>query len=370
MNPAPSSDTAQRMPTISVVMPVYNGEPWLRECLDSVRAQTFSDWECICVDDGSTDNSPPILDEYAAKDRRFRILRHGRSNAGAARNFGMMKASGAYLAFLDSDDVFSPWMFEILLVKATETGADIVACSDVRFPDGTPVPSFSKPANVSWTDFTPDADWTRNPLDVGCMPWNKILKHKFVSENNLQFLEQTSTNDLTFMALALSLSRSTVKTETPLVGYRQREASIQARKSKHPRNYFQAMSSFHDGLVSRNRWNTLSEKGRRKWYLFLARTSVGELLGQTTRSGYRDFYAGIREVNQCLGVASMIGTEISAFPPAVRRFLSIAGGARKERLRAFVESVFAPLLGNSRRCHGFRRKLAARMQRALRRLFE
>lgn len=359
-----------RPPDITVVMPVYNGEPWLRDCLDSVRAQTFTGWECICVDDGSTDASAAVLDEYAKKDTRFKIFRREHTNAGAVRNFGMTKATGAYLAFLDSDDVFSPWMFETLLAKATETDADIAACSDVRFPDGTPVPSFSKPTDFSWTDFTPDTDWTRNPLDVGCMPWNKILKHEFVEENNLLFLEQTSTNDLTFMALALSLSRSTVKTETPLVGYRQREASIQARKSKHPRNYFQAMSAFHDGLVSRNRWDALSEKGRLKWYLFFARTSVGELLGQTTRSGYRDFYAGIREMNQSLGVASIIGTEPSSFPPAVRRFLSIAGGARKERLRAFVESVFAPLLGNSRRCHGFRRKLAARVQRAICRLFE
>ena len=357
-------------PTISVVMPVYNVEKYLRECLDSVRAQTFTDWECICVDDGSTDASPAILDEYAAKDSRFRGFRREHSNAGAVRNFGMTKATGDYLAFLDSDDVFSPWIFETLLAKATATKADIVACSEVRFPDGTPVPSFPKPTNLSWTDFTPDADWSRNPLGVGCMPWNKILKHGFIKENHLWFLEQTSTNDLTFMALALSLSRSTVKTNTPLVGYRQREASIQARKSKHPRNYFQAMSAFHDGLVSRNRWNALSAQGRRKWYMFFAKTSVGELLEQTTRSGYRDFYVGILEMNQSLCVATMIGAETSAFPPAVRRFLSIAKESPKERLRAFVESIFAPLLGNSGRRHGFRRKLATRMQRVICRLFE
>ena len=130
------------------------------------------------------------------------------------------------------------------------------------------------------------------------------------------------------------------------------------------------MSAFHDGVGSRDRWTALSEKGRRKWYLFFAKTSVGELLEQTTRSGYRDFYAGIREMNQSLCVATMIGAETSAFPPVVRRFLSIAKESPKERLRAFVESIFAPLLGNSGRRHGFRRKLASRMQRAIRRLFE
>ena len=70
-------------PTVSIVMPVYNVEKYLRECLDSVRAQTFTNWECICVDDGSMDSSPAILDEYAAKDPRFRIIRREHSNAGA-----------------------------------------------------------------------------------------------------------------------------------------------------------------------------------------------------------------------------------------------------------------------------------------------
>ena len=93
-------------PTISIVMPVYTVASYLRDCLDSVRAQTFTDWECICVDDGSTDDSPDILDEYAAKDKRFRVVRREHSNAGACRNAGLDLARGEFLSFLDSDDMF------------------------------------------------------------------------------------------------------------------------------------------------------------------------------------------------------------------------------------------------------------------------
>ena len=96
------------MPRISIVIPVFNAETHLRECLDSVRAQTFADWECICVDDGSTDGSPSVLAQYATSDPRIRVVRREHSNAGAARNAGMELARGEFLQFLDADDVFSP----------------------------------------------------------------------------------------------------------------------------------------------------------------------------------------------------------------------------------------------------------------------
>ena len=177
-------------PSISIVMPVYNVALYLRECLDSVRAQTFTDWECICVDDGSTDESPAILAEYAKQDKRFRVFRRDHSNAGAVRNFGMEQASGRYLLFLDSDDLFSPWMFETLLARAEATDADIVACSSAWFADGSPAPIFSQPKDIVWEDRTPDRDLARHPMTVGSMPWNKILRQSFVRNQGLRFLEQ------------------------------------------------------------------------------------------------------------------------------------------------------------------------------------
>ena len=93
------------IPKVSVIIPVYNTEKYLRECLDSVINQSLKEIEIICVNDGSTDNSLEILKEYAAKDNRITVLTQENLYAGVARNAGMMVASGEYYHFLDSDDM-------------------------------------------------------------------------------------------------------------------------------------------------------------------------------------------------------------------------------------------------------------------------
>ena len=91
-------------PYFSIIIPVYNVAPYLRECLDSVLAQTFTDWEAICVDDGSTDGSGAILDEYVAKDSRFRVVHQRNAGVSAARNVALEVAKGEWVTFLDADD--------------------------------------------------------------------------------------------------------------------------------------------------------------------------------------------------------------------------------------------------------------------------
>ncbi len=92
-------------PFFSIIIPVYNVAPYLRECLDSVLAQTFADWEAICVDDGSTDGSGAILDEYAAKDKRFVVIHQNNAGVSAARNHALGVVKGEWFLFLDGDDV-------------------------------------------------------------------------------------------------------------------------------------------------------------------------------------------------------------------------------------------------------------------------
>lgn len=93
-------------PTFSIIIPVYNVAPYLRECLDSVLAQTYTDWEAICVDDGSTDGSGTILDEYAAKDQRFKVIHQTNAGVSAARNVALDVVCGEWFLFLDGDDCF------------------------------------------------------------------------------------------------------------------------------------------------------------------------------------------------------------------------------------------------------------------------
>ncbi len=91
-------------PFFSIIIPVYNVAPYLRECLDSVLAQTFADWEAICVDDGSTDGSGAILGEYAARDKRFRVIHQKNAGVSAARNAAMELMNGDWFLFVDADD--------------------------------------------------------------------------------------------------------------------------------------------------------------------------------------------------------------------------------------------------------------------------
>ena len=115
------------MPKISVIIPVYNVEKYLRMCLDSVIAQTFTDWQVICVNDGSPDNCDNILDEYASKDSRFIVLNEKHLGPSVARNLAMKHATGKYIMFLDSDDFIHPQTMEIAYHMACRDNSDVVA---------------------------------------------------------------------------------------------------------------------------------------------------------------------------------------------------------------------------------------------------
>ena len=109
-------------PLISIIVPIYNAEKYLRKCLDSILAQTYPNWEAICIDDGSSDNSSEILKEYAKKDLRIlAIPQKARGGVSAARNAGLDAAQGDYVYFMDADDYVSPYFFEKNLTASVAT---------------------------------------------------------------------------------------------------------------------------------------------------------------------------------------------------------------------------------------------------------
>ena len=115
------------MPAISIIIPVYNVEKYLRRCLESVLNQTFSDWEAICVNDGSPDGSAAILSEFAARDSRFKVVNKENGCLSDARNAGLPHASGEYVMYLDSDDFIHPQTMEIAHYLAQRDNSDIVS---------------------------------------------------------------------------------------------------------------------------------------------------------------------------------------------------------------------------------------------------
>lgn len=133
-------------PVISVIVPVYNVEAWLKTCLDSIRAQTYENFELILVNDASTDSSGAVCDAYALEDKRLSVV-HFPVNRGpsAARNEGIRRAAGKFISFIDADDYVEPDMLERLYVCLRKTGADIAACgADGIKITGGPAASYSR----------------------------------------------------------------------------------------------------------------------------------------------------------------------------------------------------------------------------------
>ncbi|MBR5482907.1 MAG: glycosyltransferase, partial [Alphaproteobacteria bacterium] len=110
-------------PEISIIIPIYNVQNYLEKCLDSVKNQTFKNWEAICVNDGSTDNSLEILQQYAENDERFVVINQENGGVSSARNTGLNSATGKYIMFLDGDDFIHPQCMEIAhkTIKDTDT---------------------------------------------------------------------------------------------------------------------------------------------------------------------------------------------------------------------------------------------------------
>jgi len=121
------------MPKFSVIIPVYNAEKWLRQCIDSVLAQTFTDFELLLIDDGSTDASGAICDEYARKCLNISVLHKQNGGVSSARNLGLDNAKGEFIAFIDADDYVDPDYLETLLPRS---GEDLVCCSYAGYRGG------------------------------------------------------------------------------------------------------------------------------------------------------------------------------------------------------------------------------------------
>ena len=113
---------------ISIIVPVYNVEKYLSRCLDSILVQTYRDFELILVDDGSTDRSGAICDEYASRDERIKLIRQSNQGLSVARNVGLDAARGDYIGFVDSDDYIHPETYQILLDALLKYDADLSVC--------------------------------------------------------------------------------------------------------------------------------------------------------------------------------------------------------------------------------------------------
>ena len=171
-------------PAISVIVPIYNMEKLMRKCLDSILAQTFQDYECLLIDDGSKDGSPAICDEYAAKDPRFKAYHKPNGGLSDARNYGIERAQGVYTIFFDPDDWVDADCLKDMYAKAVETDADMVICDYFNEDPFQSVYCKQQPTSLNHEDSLKD-------MIVGKLfgfTWNKLLKRDLYSRFDLQYI--------------------------------------------------------------------------------------------------------------------------------------------------------------------------------------
>lgn len=206
---------------ISVIVPVYNVENYLKQCVDSILNQTYKDLEVFLVDDGSTDNSARICDEYALIDKRVRVYHKENSGQSGARNMALDLVTGDYVAFVDSDDYLAPDMYEKLMINLESYGADISCCSCYMVTDGVVNPNntiFSN--NIVVYDKREDifSHIFSRPSQLRPEIWNKIFKRSVI--NNIRFKERQLHQDVYFDHLVFYNAKKVVYVDSPLHYYR------------------------------------------------------------------------------------------------------------------------------------------------------
>lgn len=246
-------------PKVSVIVPVFNVEQVLPQCIESILNQTFKDFEVIFVDDGSEDNSLNILYHYEDMDSRICVLSQQNKYAGVARNRAMQIAKGDYLIFLDSDDFFEPNLLEEMYSSITRENCDICVCGATSYNhvsgEKSSMPWFCK------TKFIPDNTvFSKNSSEynpyIYCFttpaPWNKMFKRSFIQKNNLWFQNTRSANDMFFVLLSLSLADKIVINAKELITYRiNNKNSLQATQDKDFYAFYEATYKLKLVLIER-----------------------------------------------------------------------------------------------------------------------
>lgn len=248
--------TTATTPAISVIVPVYNTERYLRRCIDSILAQTFTDFELLLIDDGSTDASPAICDEYAQRDPRVRVFHKPNGGVSSARNLGLDNAIGEWISFVDADDWVDDVYFATLLKDATDT-SDIIISNFIEISDAHTTNNEFKCNNLSKVEII-------NKLLTsygGTCLWGRIFRHSVLKNNDLRCPDGISfCEDFLLSAKAMVLSNNIIVINEPLYYYYQNRNSICHTQSE--RQIIEAISmnnQFIEFLKKNNSYNPLKK---------------------------------------------------------------------------------------------------------------
>lgn len=240
-------------PEISIIIPMYNVGKYIEQCLQSIITQTFTNFEVICIDDGSSDNTVEIVYEYMFFDKRISLLEQCHGRAGVARNLGMTKAKGQFYLFLDGDDFFEPFMLEKSYQKITEDNADICLYGARMFYE------YSKKYQKSNVFLKPEYIPEDIPFEgktfpyifnvSTASPWNKLIRKSLIDKYNIQFMPLQRCNDVYFIFLSLAVAEKITILNEVFVNYRQSPVSLQATNDKSPWDWYTAIKTLKNKLI-------------------------------------------------------------------------------------------------------------------------
>jgi CDP-glycerol glycerophosphotransferase len=252
------------MPRVSIVVPVHNVEPYLDDCLRSIRAQTVDDFEVVMVDDGSTDGSLAIAERHAERDRRLRIVSQANHGLGHARNTGVAAAEGEFLSFVDSDDRLPPDALELLLCALDRTGSDFATGNIHRFDSRRTWPAAFLKRTFFRRRYRTHVERFRWLLSDR-MAQNKLWRRSFWDEHDLHFPEGMLHEDIPVVLPAHFLARAVDVISRPVYYYREREdgaPSITQRRTE--------LRTLHDRMAAIEHVRAFlvghGPPGSRRWY--------------------------------------------------------------------------------------------------------
>lgn len=212
------------MPKVSVIVPVYNVEEFLDQCLYSIVNQTFRDLEIIVVDDGSLDRSGYICDEWAEKDPRIKVIHKINGGLSDARNVGLDAATGDYISFVDSDDYIAPDMIRLLMMAISQTGAYIAECNYSSSAENISITVEEELINICEYSTSVALSLLLDNTIFSYTVWNKIYNRNLF--NNLRFETGKLHEDVFFTYQVIGACRKLAKIENILYYYRKRADSI------------------------------------------------------------------------------------------------------------------------------------------------
>ncbi len=237
-------------------MPVYNAEKYLSEAIDSIIRQTYKNYELICIDDGSTDSSLKIMQQYAHADNRIKVFEQRNKYAGVARNNGMDKASGKYIMFLDSDDVFEKNMLSYLVRKAEREKTDILFFGFYHFASTIHKRSLMGIPFCDGKVCSPQ-DHQEDLFRIAQgVPWNKFYNREFVLKTGLRFQDLKSNNDVFFSKAIVPEADRILFLSKRFVNYRiSNGESLQGSYKLASGNFAKCITALYDELNKRGRYD-------------------------------------------------------------------------------------------------------------------